>query len=152
MVRASARKDRTGQAMANEVSGVHALRSASGVAILVLQSSRPLSSSARLLRFAVPAQRAKGPRSEWSSASTPERTVKQCQKWVDAGDKGAWGGKKRKGKASLSLLHDHFTGHHCGGNFFLFDSGFKPPFFISRNMFSTAVNNNIKLPWKISKI
>jgi hypothetical protein len=36
--------------------------------------------------------------------------------------------------------------------FFLFDSVFKPPFFISRNIFSTAINNNIKSPWKISKI
>jgi len=96
MVRASARKDRTGQAMANEVSGVHALRSASGVAILVLQSSRPLSSSARLLRFAVPAQRAKGPDRSGPRLPLRNGAVKQCQKWVDAGDKGAWGGKKRK--------------------------------------------------------
>jgi hypothetical protein len=34
------------------------------------------------------------------------------KKWVDGGDKAGDGVEKEKGKASLSLVHHHFTGHH----------------------------------------
>jgi hypothetical protein len=53
-------------------------------------------------------------RTEWSSASTPERSSENSvkKKYGRRGDKAGDGVEKEKGKAILSLVHHHFTGHH----------------------------------------
>jgi hypothetical protein len=55
------------------------------------------------------------------------RAVKTVAKMGRRGDKKrrGWKGKsERKGKASLSLAHEHFTGYHCGSSNFFFSKNF----------------------------